>query len=418
VSQCSRIILKAKRDAPIRAGHPWVFSGAISQVDEEAKGDGDTVDVCAADGEFLARGALNTASQVAVRVWTWDREEAVDEAFFRRRVRTAIDLRKSLGIIAEPVPEDTADTTAFRLIYGESDGLPGVVADVYGDTMVVQLLTAGAEKHRDAIITALTGEYPTARLLERSEGPGRIREGLPPRDSAPAGDVPAGPVEIRENDCRFLVDVVHGQKTGFYLDQRENRAVVRRFLERACRPGKDTPFSVLNLFSYSGAFGVMACTAAPDGRVLNVDSSTEALELMRKNAEINGMTDRMEAEEGNVFQFLRHCRDSRREFDAIILDPPRFADSAGSVPGACRGYKDLNLLSLKLLRPGGLLFTFSCSGRVDAALFRKVVDSAAVDAGRRAQILAQLHQGADHPVLSTFPESDYLKGLVLRVAPF
>ncbi len=417
MSSYPRIILKAKRDGPVRTGHPWVFSGAISQADEEITGDGDVVDVCAADGEFLARGALNTASQVAVRIWTWEKDEIVDREFFHRRLRAACELRNSLGLRERTDPANDP-TTAYRLLHGESDGVPGVVVDVYGDTMVLQLLTCGAEKQRSAIVAALRDEFPEVTLIERSEGPTRTREGLPPRSDALTGTAPAAPVEVLENGCRFLVDVLHGQKTGFYLDQRENRAVVRRFLRRADRAAPGEVRSVLNLFSYTGAFGIVACAAAPDIHVLNIDSSTSALELGARNAELNGMEERMQFQAGNAFHVLRQFRDARRQFDAIVLDPPRFANSAGAVPGACRGYKDLNLLALKLLRPGGLLFTFSCSGRVDAALFRKVVDSAAADAGRRAQILAQLHQAPDHPVLSTFPEGDYLKGLVLRTAPF
>ncbi|NOY79711.1 MAG: class I SAM-dependent rRNA methyltransferase [Kiritimatiellaeota bacterium] len=417
MSSYPRIILKQKRDGPVRTGHPWIFSGAISQADEEIVGDGDVVDVCAADGEFLARGALNTDSQVAVRIWTWEKGEAIDREFFRRRIRAACELRESLGIRDGAGTEDSP-TAAYRLLHGESDGVPGLVADVYGDIVVLQLLTCGAEKQRAAVAAALRDEFPETTIIERSEGPTRTREGLPPRSDILTGAAPAAPIEISENGSRFLVDVLHGQKTGFYLDQRENRAVVRRFLARTNRAAARETRTVLNLFSYTGAFGIMAGAAAPDIHVLNIDSSAGALELGARNAAINGMDERMEFREGNAFHVLRQFRDARRQFDAIILDPPRFANSAGAVPGACRGYKDLNLLSLKLLRPGGLLFTFSCSGRVDAALFRKVVDSAAADAGRRAQILAQLHQAPDHPVLSTFPEGDYLKGLVLRTTPF
>jgi 23S rRNA (cytosine1962-C5)-methyltransferase len=391
------LILKAGREKSLLRRHPWVFSGAIAQI-EGAPAPGETVEVVAADGAWLGRGAYSPHSQIAVRVWTFDEAEAITPEFFRARLARAMAVRAAL--LTE------AGTTAYRLVNAESDFLPGLIVDRYGDWLVCQLLSAGAERWRDDLVAALSDLVPCAGIYERSDVDVRAKEGLPLRTGGLAGPAPPERVEIAEHGAHFWVDILQGHKTGFYLDQRDNRALVR-----VAASGRE----VLNCFAYTGAFGVSALLGGA-AHVTQVESSGAALELAQHHIALNGLeAGRAAHVEGDVFQVLRQYRDSRRQFDLIVLDPPKFAESKHQVERAARGYKDINLLAFKLLRPGGLLFTFSCSGSVPPDLFQKIVADAALDAGRAAQMVRRLTQSADHPVALSFPEGEYLKGLVCRV---
>ncbi len=354
---------------------------------------GDTVDVLSADGAFVARAAHSPASQIRARVWTFDPSEPVDAAFFLRRVARAVAARAQI---------QDADHTGCRLIHGESDGLPGIVADRYADTVVLQLSSAGAERWRDAIVAALVEVTAPACVFERSDADVRKLEGLLPRVGVAYGTLPDA-VTFIEDRLAYRVDVVAGQKTGFYLDQRPNRMAVR-----ALAGGRET----LNVFCYTGGF-TLAALAGGATRVLSIDSSADAIEIARENLARNPALPAERAEwcEADAFAELRKLRDRGAGFDLAILDPPKFAPTAAHAERAARAYKDVNLLALKLLRPGGLLATFSCSGGVDASLFRKIVAGAAVDAGADAAVIGHFAAGADHPVALAFPEGDYLKGL-------
>ncbi|MDW8069122.1 MAG: class I SAM-dependent rRNA methyltransferase [Anaerolineae bacterium] len=390
------VILRPGRERSVLRRHPWVFSGAVARV-EGNPADGDIVDVRDARGKWLARGYLNRHSQIVVRLLTWDPEEEIGAGFWRRRLQAAIAGREPW--LHEP------DTTACRLVHAESDSLPGLVVDRYGEFLVVQFLTLGVERWKADLTATLADLLSPHGIYERSDVDVREKEGLPPSVGPLWGAEPPALLEIRENGLRFRVDVRSGQKTGFYLDQRENRARVREFCAGA---------EVLDGFSYTGAFGVYAaCQGA--ARVTFVDASGPALTLAREHLALNGQDPAChEFVEGDVPRVLREFRAAGRRFDLIILDPPKFAPTAQDVPRAARAYKDINLLAFHLLRPGGILFSTSCSGAVSADLFQKILFAAALDAGRDVQIIGYLHQGRDHPVALTFPEGTYLKGLICR----
>jgi 23S rRNA (cytosine1962-C5)-methyltransferase len=393
----ARVILKRGREKPALNRHPWIFSGAIKRVEGEVT-DGEVVAVADHRGRFLARGYLNRRSQIAVRLLTWDEDEVVGGDFWRRRLERAIASRQALA--------DDPSTDAYRLVNAESDLLPGLILDRYGDYLVVQFLTLGIERWKAELVGLMVDLLKPRGIYERSDVEVREKEGLAQVTGLLHGEEPLDLMEITENGHCFLVDIKMGHKTGFYLDQRENRQKLTRY----CR-GKD----VLNCFAYTGAFAVYAA-AAEAGRITNVESSAEALDLARRNMALNGFADRNdEYIEGDVFQVLREYRDQGRVFDLVILDPPKFAHSQAQVQSACRGYKDINLLAMQIIAPGGILFTFSCSGRVSPDLFQKVLFGASVDAARDVQIIEKLSQASDHPILLTFPESEYLKGLVCRV---
>jgi 23S rRNA (cytosine1962-C5)-methyltransferase len=394
--QQKTLILKPERDKSLKRFHPWVFSGAVARVDGEP-GNGETVSVKSADGAFIAHAAYSPKSQIVARVWSFGEAEVIDRDFFARRLKASItrrDLILSSGI-----------SNAVRLVHAESDGLPGLIVDRYADTLVVQFLAAGADKWRD-ILTELLAELTGCQsIYERSDADVRELEGLHARTGPLRGTAPGSPVEIQEHGVRYLVDVIGGQKTGFYLDQRINR---RRVIELA----QDR--RVLNAFCYSGAFSLAALKGGATS-VLSIDSSADALQLAEKNLSLNGFAaERAEWLEGDVFQALRKLRDRAEHFDMIVLDPPKFAPTVAHVEKASRAYKDINLLALKLLNPGGLLLTFSCSGGVTVDLFQKIVAAAAADAAVEAQIIERLGAAADHPVSIHFPEGEYLKGLILR----
>ncbi|MBE2232517.1 MAG: class I SAM-dependent rRNA methyltransferase [Anaerolinea sp.] len=392
------ITLKPGREKSVRNRHPWLFSGAIHTIDPKAN-DGDIVDAHSNTGQWLARGYLNRRSQIQVRLLSWQADAAIDEAFWRGRLQRALAGRASLA--ADP------QTTAYRLVHAESDGLPGLVVDRYGDWLVMQCLTLGVERIKPLLTRLLVELCQPAGIVERSDVEVRGKEGLRPAVGLLHGAAPAGPVEIMEHGQRFLVDLLGGQKTGFYLDQRENRRRVASYCQGA---------RVLNAFSYSGGFAVYAL-AAGAAHVSNLDSSLEALELGERNLALNGFDPDGQAEgvAGDVFQVLRDWRAAGQRFDVIILDPPKFAHSQQQVERAARAYKDINLLAMQLLPPGGVLATFSCSGLVSADLFQKILFGASVDAGRDVQVVERLGQGSDHPLLLSFPEGEYLKGLVCRM---
>ena len=393
------VVIKAGREKPIVQHHPWVFSGAIEELPREAA-NGAIVDVVASSGKWLARGLLNRISQIQVRILTWHQEEAIDDAFWRHRLAAAI---------ARRTPMFTRHTTAYRLINAESDFLPGLIVDRYGDHLIVQIGSLGLDQRKARIAEMLLDLAGVQSVSERSDTAARRLEGLDDAHGLLAGAPPPEQVEITENGLHFVVELEGGQKTGFYTDQRANRATVAAYCEGA---------TVLNGFSYTGAFAVHALRAGAQ-HVTNIDSSVDALELGEVNFRRNGFDPDAVTENiaGDIFDVLRDWREDHEgpRFDVVILDPPKFANNKGQVERALRGYKELNMLGMQLLKPGGILATFSCSGLVSADLFQKVVFGAAVDVKRDVQILEWRRQDVDHPIAITFPEGEYLKGLICRV---
>jgi 23S rRNA (cytosine1962-C5)-methyltransferase len=346
----------------------------------------------------LARGAYSTRSKIRIRIWTWEQGEDISADFFNRRLQQSIALRNALLIPQE--------TNAYRLVNAEADGLPGLIIDRYQQTLVVQFLSSGAERWRDLITEELAELTGAESIFERSDVEVRKLEGLSPRMGLLRGKEPNEPIVITENDVKFHVDIRQGHKTGFYLDQRVNRRYIRSLAY-----GR----TVLDCFCYTGGFTLSALMGGARS-VLAVDESAQALDMLSNNLALNGITtDRVAIREGDVFRVLREFRDRGMAFDLIVLDPPKFAATAAHVEQAARGYKDINLLALKLLNPGGLLVTFSCSGNMNLDLFQKVVASAALDAKVDTRIVATLFQAPDHPVALNYPESAYLKGFVLSV---
>ncbi len=392
------VFLRKGRDHSVRNRHPWIFSGAIDRLEGEAA-PGDIVLVRDAVGEALGLGVYSPASQIRIRMLAFDPKAETGDIFFANALGRALGAREHLV--------KAGDVNALRIVNAEADLLPGVTIDRYADWYVGQFTTVGAERWKRLIASTLLELWPAKGFFERSDADARQHEGLAASSGVLAGEEPPDAIEIMENGCRYLVDVRTGHKTGFYLDQRDNRAVVA-----AHAAGRD----VLNVFSYTGGFGVAALAAGAKS-VTNVDVSAPALELAKRNFALNGLPDVAEFIEGNAFEVLRKFRDSRRSFDLVVLDPPKFADNKNRVMGALRGYKDLNLLAMKLLAPGGYLATFSCSGLVTPEIFRKVVGEAAVDARRDFQIVRSLRQATDHPESVFFPEGHYLKGLFLRANP-
>ncbi len=448
-----QVVLAKGRDRSVRRHHPWIFSGAIAS---GAAGLGETVEVVSSDGETLGYGSFSPESQIRLRMLSFDANVVPDAAFIESLVAASVARR------ADFFASDSA-TNACRLINAESDGLPGVVADYYNGHVVSQLTSAGAEFWKGTLVAALMKYVPNVRSVSaRTDVDARRKEGLSCAETLDvlAGEPPPETIEIFEGAVKFFVDPRKGHKTGFYLDQRDARAAVA-----ALARGRE----VLNCFSYTGGFG-LAAAAGGATRVTQVDISAEAIALAKKNAELNvgsprivpmlAMTgdearhceersdeairsvaeqtprhceeairsvaeqtsrhceersdEAIQFVEADVFKYLRTCRDAGRTFDLIILDPPKFAESKAHLMKASRGYKDINLLAMKLLRPGGILATFSCSGAMTTELFDKVLADAAHDAGRDFQIVARTRQGADHPVALAFPEGFYLKGVILR----
>ena len=392
------IRLKPGREKAVRNRHPWIFSGAIASV-QGSPAPAEIVEVLDSTGQFLARGYYNPRSQITVRLLTWEAEEMIDRAFWQRRLQASLARR--------PNTAASTENNAYRLVFAESDGIPGLIVDRYGDWLVLQILTLGLEPWR-ATLVDLLGEMMGPRgIYERSDVDVRAQEGIKSVAGALAGEAPPQRITILEHGLRFEVDVLHGHKTGFYLDQRENREKIAAYCS-----GRE----VLNVFSYSGAFAVYAAAHGAT-RVTNLDSSADALRMAADNLRLNGFAAQDDdLVEGDAFQVLRLFRDEGRRYDLVILDPPKFAFSQAQVQAATRGYKDINMLGMRLLRPGGILCTFSCSGLVSADLFQKVLFGASVDVAREGRILEYLTQSSDHPVLLTFPESAYLKGFICHIA--
>jgi 23S rRNA (cytosine1962-C5)-methyltransferase len=384
--------LRPGKERSIARRHPWIFSGAVAQVRGTCE-PGDIVVVRDSAGALLGRAGYNSSSQIVGRMWTFD-DSIVDDTFVAQRIEASVARRASLARV----------TNAVRLVYSESDGVPGLIADRYDDVVVLQFTAAVAERWRSVIVDSVARLEGVRTVFERSDVDVRRLEGLSPTTGVLAGREPPELVPITEHDCRYLVDVHRGHKTGFYLDQRDNRRVVA--LEAGGR-------RVLNLFCYTGGFSIAAKRAGA-AHVVSVDSSAGALDLAQHNAERNGL-DEMDWVKADVFAYLRERRDEGATFDLIVVDPPKLAASAAQLKRATRGYKDLNWLALRLLSSGGHLATFSCSGLVGSDLFTKVVAGAAVDARRDVAVVQRLDQASDHPVALSFPESAYLKGLWCRV---
>lgn len=391
------IVLKPGREKSLLRHHPWVFSGAIETVEGDP-GPGETVEVLSSGRDCLGIGAYSPHSQIRVRVWTFQENQPIDASLFRARMDQAIGSRAM---------RPTDKESVCRLINAESDGLPGLVVDKYGEFLVCQFLSAGSERWKDEIILQLQRILSPAGIYERSDVDVRLKEGLELHTGALWGESPPELLQIEEGPCRFLVDIRKGHKTGFYLDQRVNRQAVADYAHGG---------TTLNCFSYTGGFGIWALRGGAD-HVTEVESSASAIELSARHVEINGFdSGKVDHLQGDVFEVLREFRNAKRHFDLIVLDPPKFVDSRNQMFKGTRGYKDINLLSFKLLNPGGILFTFSCSGLVPPDLFQKIVADAALDAGRDAQVLRTLTQAPDHPTSLNFPEGAYLKGLVCRVS--
>jgi 23S rRNA (cytosine1962-C5)-methyltransferase len=392
----SQIVIKPGREKSLLRHHPWIFSGAISTI-HGAPGIGETVEVISSSGEFLSRAAYNANSNIAGRVWTWDPDEEINPELFERRIQRATDLRRQLGMLI--------NSNAMRLIHGESDGIPGLILDRYDDVCVVQFLTAGVEFWRESLLEIIKKITHARTIYERSDVDVRQLEGLPPKKGLLYGLEVNNSITIDEDGLKILVDIVDGHKTGYYLDQRGNR-----LLARSIAGGK----KVLDCFSYTGGYTINSLL----GQALSVclvDSSNAALEGARKNIELNNLRpENVTFVDQDVFKYLRVLRDRGEYYDLIILDPPKFAPTVSQVERAARGYKDINLLAFKLLKPGGFLMTFSCSGGVSEELFQKIVADAALEADVEAKILKRLHQSVDHPVALNFPEGAYLKGFLIQ----
>ncbi|MEN8240312.1 MAG: class I SAM-dependent rRNA methyltransferase [Chloroflexota bacterium] len=389
--------LKPGREKSLMRRHPWVFSGAVHQVVGEPA-DGDVIPVFSAENRFIAQIAYSHNSQIVGRVWSYQQDQIVDQDFIRSLLEKSIALREGLGI------GQVSDS--LRLVHAESDGIPGLVVDQYAKVIVAQILSNGVEVWREAIAEILLDLTGVEAIYERSDAEVRILEGLEHKVGLLAGSEFVDPLEISEYGIKYLVPITSGHKTGFYLDQRANRQLLQKYAA-----GKD----VLDCFSYSGGFSLNAAAGGANS-VTAVDNSAPALELLQQNSVLNSYDEKiLEIIQADVFKQLRKFRDQGRSFDLIILDPPKFAPTRSHANQAARGYKDINLLAFKLLRPGGTLFTFSCSGGIDEALFQKIVAGAALDASVDARILHRMSQSADHPVGLNFPEGQYLKGLVCRI---
>lgn len=392
------IRLKSNREKSVKRKHPWIFSGAIQSVDGNPDL-GETVKVISAEGDELGYGAFSPQSSIRVRMWNFDPHQEIDDKYISNNLRIAITLRKNQNLLNK-------NTNSCRLINAESDNLPGLIVDKYADFLVAQFLSAGPHRWKESIISNLITLTGVKNLYERSDSEVRKLEGLPIRKGRLHGKEPEEAIEIIENSKRFLVDIRNGQKTGFYLDQCGNRRIVEKYA---------TGREILNCFSYTGAFTVYALEGGAE-HVTSIESSMEAINLAKKNLTMNGFTEeKVTWINGDVFKELRSMRDKGLSFDMVILDPPKFAPTIAQVRSASRGYKDINLLAFKMLNPGGILVTFSCSGNIDRKLFQKIIADAALDASVEAKILAYLSQSADHPVALNFPEGSYLKGFVCRV---
>ncbi len=395
MSEPATIKLKPGKEKIFQRRHPWIYSGAL-QSSSDAIQPGETVRIIDHHGGFQAWAAFSPHSQIRARVWSWDESEVIAPDLFKERIQNALYLRQNLI--------ESGVTDAYRIIHGESDGLPGLIVDSYKQVLIVQVLSAGIEFWRNEIAEILVDLLGPEVIYERSDAEVRKLEGLEPRTGLIYGVEP-DELLIHENGARFLVDIREGHKTGFYLDQRVNRSIIRRLAANR---------DVLDCFSYTGGFAVNAVLGNAS-TVTAVEISESTIEIAWANCRLNQIEpESITWANQDVFQFLRTERDRGNQYDLIILDPPKFAPTASHVKKAARGYKDINLQALKLLRPGGLLATFSCSGGLKPDLFQKIVADAALDANANGKIIQWLHQSEDHPVALSFPEGEYLKGLIVQ----
>lgn len=392
------IYLTRGREKSLQRRHPWIFSRGIERVEGEPQL-GETVDVFSHKGQWLAKAAYSPNSQIRARVWSFEKVE-IDQSFFEKRINDALVLREDV------IERD--GLTGFRLIAAENDGLPGVTIDKFDDYLVCQLLSAGADRHRDTLVKALLSVFPDCNIYERSDVAIRKKEGLEEVTGVLHGLMPPANVWIEENGIKIGVDIENGHKTGFYLDQRDSRQQSMKYV-------KDK--ELLNCFSYTGGFGLYALKGGAS-RVINADVSQPALDKAKENAIENGFDiskKRAVFLNADVFKLLREYRDQGTKFDVVIMDPPKFADTKAQLNGACRGYKDINMLAMQILKPGGTLLTYSCSGLMDQNLFQKIIADAAVDAGRSVKFVERFEQAADHPTDTAYPEGFYLKGFACKV---
>jgi len=390
-----RLILKKGREKPLKHKHPWIFSGAVERVEGDP-GHGETVEIRSFGGDFLAQGAYSPESQIQARAWTWQKGQKISADFFRLRIRKAIQYRERINFIFP----------MRRLVHAESDGFPGLVVDQYGDVLVIQLLSAGTEYWKNDLVQILAEETGARTIYERSDVEVRKLEGLEPRSGLLFGQEPEEVVHIEQEGLQYWIDIRNGHKTGYYLDQSLNRKLVGEMCKGS---------SVLDCFCYSGGFSMEALQNGAETVTL-VDESESALKLAEEHILSNQLPgNRLETQKGDVFDVLRKFRDQARSFDVIVLDPPKFAPTASFASRAARGYKDINLLAFKLLKPGGFLATFSCSGGITREFFLRILSGAALDAGVNARIELHMGQSADHSINLRFPEGNYLKGYGIRV---
>ena len=393
----ARIYLNVSREKSLLRKHPWVFSKAVNKI----KGKpmlGDTVDVFDNKGNWLARGAYSPESQIRIRIWTFNQDEEINRDFFMKKL-TQVQSRRDYFI-------DRDNLTGYRLIAGESDGLPGITIDKYDDVLVCQLLSAGADFHRYTLVDCLKELFPQCYIYERSDVDVRKKEGLELVTGWLSNERESTKCVINEHDIKIHVDVEQGHKTGFYLDQRDSRLCAGKYAKNK---------TILNCFSYTGTFS-LHCAKNGAKEVTNVDVSQPALDIAKRNHSLNDLDEcNVNFVKDDVFKLLRQYKAEQKQFDMIILDPPKFVESKAQLTRACRGYKDINMLAMQLLKPNGILLTFSCSGLMESNLFQKVVADAALDAKKSAHIVERLHQAADHPVSANYPEGYYLKGLVCQI---
>ncbi|MGC9458422.1 class I SAM-dependent methyltransferase [Vibrio genomosp. F10] len=392
------IYLVKGRDKSLRRKHPWVFSRGIHRVEGEPQS-GETVDVYANNGQWLAKAAYSPTSQIRARVWSFEKRD-IDKAFFVKKIRQAQLLRDDI------IERD--GLTGYRLIAAESDSLPGITIDRFQNYLVCQLLSAGAEYNKSTLVDALVECFPDCNIYERSDVAVRKKEGLPETVGVLHGDTPPESVIIEENGVKISVDIINGHKTGFYLDQRDSRQQSMKYVK-----DKD----VLNCFSYTGGFGLYALKGGAK-RVINADVSQPALDTAKYNAEINEFDiskKRAVFLNADVFKLLREYRDQGTQFDVVVMDPPKFVSSKNNLTSGANGYKDINMLAMQILKPGGTLLTYSCSGLMSADLFQKVIADAALDAGRSVKFVERFEQAADHLIDTAYPEGFYLKGFACKV---
>lgn len=391
------IKLKKGKEKAVLQRHPWVFSGALEKI-KGAPENGDVVKVISANNDFLAYGYFNDQSRVAVRLLEWDENNAINEDWYAQKINTAITSRSHLL--------SNKETNTYRLIFSEADFLPGLIVDKYADFLSVQILSTGIESAKPIIIDILCKALKPKGIFDRSDATARTHEGITAENGLLWGEVPAEFIAVKENGINYHINIAEGQKSGFYCDQRDNRRILAEYAS-----GK----SVLDCFSYSGGFSLNAFKNGAK-EVTSVDSSALAIETLKQNIELNKFNSKNHtAIQSDVNKQLRAFKEEGKKFDLVVLDPPKYAPSRSALDRAARAYKDLNRLGLLLLESGGLLATFSCSGAVDIETFKQIIAWAALDAGKEVQVIKQFSQPEDHPVRLSFPEGEYLKGLLVRV---